>query len=301
MKRRLLRVLLVTALMMLTVCFAAAAAEEIPVLSETYPGAEVKLRTLDDESARIYANAGPGKTYVGGGWGYKPYKQKQITAYFIENDRVLVDIKYQTVEERFLYFHKDCFVSIPGSLPVVSDLPFYTGTANSTILPAWGPGSEFNRVDDYTVPQGTPIKAFFQENGFVYAEYQCNKGLIRMWLPADQVTLDNASATITDETDKDYRISQFGKGSSNGGNSSGTNDGTTIEQDCYYCDSHYLTVTDKIVGSFYEDDSGHFMIHEITWICPKCGATWSDRSEWNDFRAHSYGSDNVCTVCGYRK
>ena len=150
----------------------------------------------DAAGYRVYAYAGPGKSYVSVG-GYKPDSQRKITVYFEENGFVLSDVLYRTAEERFVYLPKYSFDSI-ADIPAVSDLPFYQGVTTADLVPSWGPDSRFNAVQSLSAEKGTDVKIFFQENGFVYAEYRCGKGTVRMWLPADGIEIKGASVTLSD-------------------------------------------------------------------------------------------------------
>ena len=167
----------------------------VPVLSEVYPGSDAHLRKSGDEGFRVYSYTGPGKTFVPSG-GYKPYKQRKITVFFEEDGWVLADVQYQTSEERVVSLPKYSFDSI-GNIPTVSRLEYYTGTTTASITPSWGPDNRFNSVSSLVVEKGTKLKVFFQENGFVYAEYVCTKGTVRMWLPANNVEVKDAIVTYS--------------------------------------------------------------------------------------------------------
>ena len=165
----------------------------VPVLSEVYPGLGAHLRKSGDEGFRVYSYTGPGKTFVPSG-GYKPNKQRKITVYFEEDGWVLADVQYQTSEERVVSLPKYSFDPI-GNIPTVSSLEYYTGTTTASITPSWGPDNRFNSVSSLVVDKGTELKVFLQENGFVYAEYVCTKGTVRMWLPANNVEVKDAIVT----------------------------------------------------------------------------------------------------------
>lgn len=157
----------------------------VPTLSDMYPGKDAHLRILDDEETRVFSYTGPSHSYVSSG-GYKPYKQQKITVYFEEANWVLADVVYRTAEERFVFLPRRSFDNL-GLVPSVSDLDFYEGITISEATPSWGPAERFNSVPSMKVSSGTNIKVFFQENGFVYAEYDCYIGKTRMWLPANTV------------------------------------------------------------------------------------------------------------------
>ena len=167
----------------------------VPVLSEMFPGSEAHLRKSNDDGFRVYSYAGPGKSYVPSG-GYKPYKQRKITVYFAENDFVLADVLYQTSEERFVYLPRYSFDSIQD-IPTIETLEFFEGITIKKTTPSWGPDNRFNSVASLAINEGTSVKVFFQENGFVYAEYNCEKGTVRMWLPANDVDVTGASVSYS--------------------------------------------------------------------------------------------------------
>lgn len=171
------------------------ASASVPILSEVYPGSEAHLRIPGNKDQRVFATIGPGKSYASAG-GYKPSKQKKITVYFEEDGYVFADVVYQTSEERFVYLPRTSFDSI-GEIPVISDPVCYEGTANADIAPSWGPDNRFNAVNALTVEAGAAVKVFFQENGFVYAEYVCGKGTVRMWLPAENIETRDATVTYS--------------------------------------------------------------------------------------------------------
>lgn len=168
----------------------------VPVFSGTYPGFEARVRGSSEEGYRIYSKVGPGNDFVPTG-GYKPGKLRKVTVYFEEAGFVLADVLYQSVEERFVYLPAYGFESI-GNIPSVSSLDSFDGVASDRIVPSWGPDNRFNSVNALAVEAGTPIKVFFQENGFVYGEYTCGKGTVRMWLPADHIDLADANVTCSD-------------------------------------------------------------------------------------------------------
>lgn len=179
----------------------------VPVFSEVYPGMDASLKKAGDDGYRVYSFVGPGKAYVASG-GYKPAKQKKITVYFEEDGYVLADVQYQTTEERFVYLPVGSFTSA-NNIPGVSDLKSYSGTANANITPSWGPANRFSSVGSLTVDKGTRLTVFFQENGYVYAEYSCGKGKARMWLPADKITIKDAAVTLSDTLIKPAGESSF--------------------------------------------------------------------------------------------
>ena len=166
----------------------------VPVLSEMYPGKTARLRT--GNGARIYSYFGPGEEYKPAG-GYTPEGQKTVTVFFEENGYVLADVQHESVSERYVYLPKDS-ISMTGTVPAISELNYYHGTTKARIMPGWGPAIRYDFVGSLAVDEEVSVKVFFQENGFVYGEYTCGKGTVRMWLPADHIDLADANVTCSD-------------------------------------------------------------------------------------------------------
>ena len=173
-----------------TVSFATADGSPWPVISLT--GSSTALKPSKDESRRYQSMFGPGKHYPGAG-AYKPYKVTSATALMREGDYVLVDMSYKTVGRRILYFKVSSLTN--ASVEEVR-LQAYPATATTTIQPLFGPGYAYDEVDvttknkttaKVTIGAGTRVSVFFEANGWVFAEFNCSIGLIRAWLPADQV------------------------------------------------------------------------------------------------------------------
>ena len=165
----------------------------VPVLSEVYPGIVARMGTIGD-TYYLYSYLGPGKTFVGSG-SYQSDKLKEIIVYFEEDGYVLADVQYQTVDERYVWLPAGHFGYTKG-IPSVSKLKYYTGTTTADIKPNWGPAGKYRQYNNLAINKGTEIKIFFQENGFVYAEYSSGKGKARMWLPANKIKINDASVTL---------------------------------------------------------------------------------------------------------
>lgn len=173
-----------------TVSFASADASSWPVISLT--GSGTALKPSKDESRRFQSTFGPGKNYPGAG-AYKPYKVTSATALMREGDYVLVDMSYKTVGRRILYFKASSLTN--ASVEEVR-LRAYPATTMATIQPLFGPGYAYDEVEvtmqnkttaKVTIGAGTRVSVFFEANDWVFAEFNCAIGLIRAWLPADQV------------------------------------------------------------------------------------------------------------------
>lgn len=137
------------------------------------------------EDQRVQSRCGPAKTYHGAG-GYKTYKMTSTNALFIEGSYMLVDLDYTTVGRRRVYFPISAF-SDTQNVPQVSlsATPAYT---TADLIPTFGPGMEYDTFDEAAISSGTTLSVYFEENGWVFAEFACALGTVRAWIPADQVS-----------------------------------------------------------------------------------------------------------------
>ena len=136
------------------------------------------------ESERIQSRCGPAKTYHGAG-SYKTYKITSSNALFREGSFLLVDLDYTTVGLRRVYMPTNAFKD-GDKVPEVTltSTPAYTLNA---LTPTFGPGTAYDTFDEAAINAGTSITVFFEENGWVFAEFDSALGSVRAWIPADQV------------------------------------------------------------------------------------------------------------------
>ena len=154
-------------------------------------GTWTTLKPAKEESRRYQSTFGPGRHYPGAG-AYKPYKVTSAAALMREGEYVLVDMSYQTVGRRILYFREADLLN--ASVRDVS-LRAYPATVTSTVQPLFGPGYAYDEVvmktkkgnEKIRIGTGTRVNVFFEVNGWVFAEFDCALGVIRAWLPADRV------------------------------------------------------------------------------------------------------------------
>ena len=155
-------------------------------LSDYYPGISVRMRKFDNDKDRRQSYAGPGTNYSTAG-AYKPYKVQYAEAFFEENGFVFVRLCYQTVDDRYLYFRKSDFSGV-SYLPYVSEPEYWEAITISAITPSWGPSGGYTLEKEFVAPKNAKLKVFFRQNGYVYAEYECGRGTVRMWLPENQIS-----------------------------------------------------------------------------------------------------------------
>ncbi len=136
------------------------------------------------ESYRAQAHSGPSRNYSEVG-AYKPYKISRADGLFIEGSYVLVDMNYTTVGVRRVYFTRGTFHST-GSVPEVS-LTGYPAVTTNSVLPRFGPGGLYDPFEDASVGPNTELTVFFEENGYVFAEFEAGFQLVRAWINANDV------------------------------------------------------------------------------------------------------------------
>ena len=167
---------------------AEAPSELLPVLSATYGGTTARLHEYSGAGAneRITVYAGRGKEY-GKSIKMTPNGQKKVTAFFSENDWVFTHITHRTGSQ-YLYIPRKYFDYLEN-VPEIGTLDYHEGSITQTVTPQWGPTDKFDSAKDCIAHQGTAAKVFFSEGDYVYAEYHCASGTVRMWLPAYAVEI----------------------------------------------------------------------------------------------------------------
>lgn len=153
------------------------------------------LRDLKDENMRHQSVFGPGAGYPGAG-AYKPYKVVSAKALLREGNYVLVDMNYQTVGRRCVYFKAS---SLTNSDAKEMEPAGWAARTTRNVNPRFGPGYSYDSVTKTVnnpedggsivtaleLGAGTKAEVFFETNGWVFAEFNCVMGRIRAWIPAD--------------------------------------------------------------------------------------------------------------------
>jgi hypothetical protein len=136
------------------------------------------------ESYRVQAHSGPSRNYSEVG-AYKPYKISRADGLFIEGGYILVDMNYTTVGVRRVYFTRGTFHST-GSVPEIT-LTGYPAVTTESVVPRYGPGGLYDPYEDASVGPNTALTVFFEENGYVFAEFEAGFQLVRAWINANKV------------------------------------------------------------------------------------------------------------------
>lgn len=155
-----------------------------PWPEKTYSAKRTSVRDLPSNK-RHQSRLGPSKSYHGGG-AYKSYKISSIKALFIEDGWVYADLDYTTVGRRRLYFAQSIFTGSLSGVPEVS-LKGYSAKTTSSLTPRFGPGSKYDSFDEGEISSGTRVTVFFEEDGWVFGEFDCSLGTVRAWIPAEKV------------------------------------------------------------------------------------------------------------------
>lgn len=136
------------------------------------------------EYKRVMAYLGPSRNYAETA-AYKPNKMARADGLFIEGSYVFVDMNYPSVGVRRTYFSKGTFKST-GSVPEVT-LIGYPAVTTQSIDARYGPGYIYDPFPEASIAAGTALTVFFEEDGYVFAEYEAGSELVRAWIVADSV------------------------------------------------------------------------------------------------------------------
>lgn len=142
------------------------------------------LQAVNKGDQRAMAWCGPGKGYREAG-AFKTNKLLKVKGILTQGDYVLVDMDYAGVGRRRVYFNQRAFKDT-GHVPQ-RDLTGYDAFTVRDAMPLYGPGSGFDDFDGETLPGGVQISVFFEENGWVYAQFNSSEGLARGWIEEGSV------------------------------------------------------------------------------------------------------------------
>jgi hypothetical protein len=165
----------------------------VPVLTEMYTGQTMRLIPAE-EGERRWAEYGPGtrfaRTSTAGGYLTDGDHSTRLTAYFIEGTWVFADIVHSGnntgAYERYAYLPRMSVLHY-DRLPVTAALDYVNGKTNARINPSAGPGEKYASLWVHKIPADTPVKVFFREGDYLFAEFSSSYGLVRLWLPMDSV------------------------------------------------------------------------------------------------------------------
>ncbi|MBE5780135.1 MAG: hypothetical protein E7331_12520 [Clostridiales bacterium] len=154
-----------------------------PWPTSTYIATQATLQSIPD-SERFQSRCGPSGTYAGAG-AYLDYKITRCYAFFTEGNYVYAELYYETVPVRRLYLPRKYFTHL-YSIPSVT-LTGYSAVLTNGVTARFGPGNHFDDLKEANLPSGLAITVFFEENGWVFAEFPSSIGVVRGWLPVNFV------------------------------------------------------------------------------------------------------------------
>lgn len=151
-----------------------------------YIGMKVSLKE-EYPNTRLQTRCAPSGTSAGAG-AYVENKITSCQAFFIEGNYVYIELHYKTVAPRRLYIAKKYIYRIHTlDVPKVT-LSGYNAVLDSSVTARFGPGIMYDEFREAELSSGLQITVFYEENGWVFAEFPCSLGYVRGWLPADVVS-----------------------------------------------------------------------------------------------------------------
>ncbi len=136
------------------------------------------------EAYRVMAYLGPSRNYAETA-AYKPYKMSRTDGLFIEGSYVFVDMNYPSVGVRRTYFQRSAFEST-YDVPEVT-LIGYPAVTTQSVNARYGPGAVYDPFPEASVAANTALTVFFEEAGYVFAEYETGFKPVRAWIDAGSV------------------------------------------------------------------------------------------------------------------
>ncbi len=146
------------------------------------------LVAVNKGDKRAMAYCGPGKEYREAG-AFKTNKLTRVKGIFTEGNYVLADLDYTGVGKRRVYFRKSAFKN-SDSVPSW-DLAGVDAITLAGLKMYFGPGGEYDDFDGEGLPAGSQIRVFFEERGWVFAEFMTSQGMVRAWVEAGAVQAAN--------------------------------------------------------------------------------------------------------------
>jgi len=147
---------------------------------------------VNNKNGKRQAYYGPdAKSYAKAG-AFKAASVTNALALFREGDYALVDLYYPATGKACVYFLVRDLTNknIPEEY-----LTSYSAKTTSEVEVMEGPGYDYHAADypylsntkRVRLARGTWIDVFFEMDGWVFAEFYCEAGRIRAWIPENQV------------------------------------------------------------------------------------------------------------------
>ena len=154
-----------------------------PVPWPTYTLKSYRLQIADATSNK-QSYSGPSKNYSEAG-SFVPVNMSRTDGLFKEDRYILVDMNYSTIGLRRVYFRCGIFRST-YDVPEAT-LTGYPALTTEPVTAWYGPGTKYNEFPEASLGANAPVTVFFEEDGYVFAEYQTAFKLVRAWIDAAYV------------------------------------------------------------------------------------------------------------------
>jgi len=147
---------------------------------------------MNNKNGKRQAYYGPNSRQYAKAGAYKAASVTNALALFREGDYALVDLYYPATGKACVYFPVKELTNrnIPEEY-----LTSYSAKTTSEVEVMEGPGYDYHAADvpylsntkRLRLARGTWIDVFFEMDGWVFAEFSCEAGMVRAWLPEYQV------------------------------------------------------------------------------------------------------------------
>ena len=149
----------------------------------SYTLTKYKLKIADLSTGK-QAYSGPSRNYTEAG-SYLTSKITRTDGLLIEGSYVLVEMNYSSVGLRRVYFSRGVFKN-SYDVPETA-LVGYPAVTTKSVSAWYGPGPMYCAFEGANVGANTELSVFFEENGYVFAEYEAGFQLVRAWISANSV------------------------------------------------------------------------------------------------------------------
>ena len=147
----------------------------------TLPETQVYFYPSGDN--RVQSYCGPG-SYHGAG-AYKTMLMRYTYALFTDGNYTYMDMDYMTVGHRRVYFRNSAYPA-NAYVPEFNYAP-HSATLTQNVTPLFGPGRDYDTFEEAKLSAGSPLQVFFEEDGYVFCEFNCKLGAVRAWINASFV------------------------------------------------------------------------------------------------------------------
>lgn len=148
----------------------------------------------DHKYNRYSTFTGPEKIFYSSAGTYLNSNTTSIMALWKEavdgGNYLYIEFRCQPAYFRRVYVQNTYFSSTVH-IPSASLTPLQS-SVTQTCTAYYGPGTEYNRLENSSIESGTRLQVFFEENGYVFAEFFNGMGRVRAYISSDCVAESNS-------------------------------------------------------------------------------------------------------------